>query len=80
MNFLKPFQGERVASSFIRMNLENIPDLEDRIRALETQLGIPANEGVTITYRIPSAFVTALVPLLIIGVMIFVFRKLNKNT
>lgn len=46
-----PFQGQRVYNARFKLGLQNIDDLEDRIRAAEAKLGIAAGEGLPIKYE-----------------------------
>ena len=45
------FQGQRVYNARFKLSLQNIDDLEDRIRAAEAKLGIAAGEGLPIKYE-----------------------------
>eukprot|EP00095_Tigriopus_kingsejongensis_P000749 maker-scaffold273_size229271-snap-gene-1.20 protein:Tk00749 transcript:maker-scaffold273_size229271-snap-gene-1.20-mRNA-1 annotation:"PREDICTED: paraplegin" len=73
------YKGQRTNNPRFTLSIPEDTNLEDRVREAEAQLGIPAGQGVSITYErsveLTSAIFSAVVGVMIISAVYFLSRR-----
>lgn len=67
-------QGQRIFNGRFKLALQNIEDLEDRIRMAEAKLGIPPGEGLAIKYERRTENIAGILAIvLVVGFLALLF-------